>query len=156
MFKNGYSSDTAFELFLKKTDKILQKRLTRSDFHRALNAFDFRFAAPEIDGLFKLLDHNNDGELDVEEWKGRIYEDSLNPIQMLREVISQNRISSDDLLFKMHLRHWDEPLDFPKLCEALRKLDATLSEPQIRHLAKTLKNQDNKVEVQTLLRNLCG
>jgi len=29
----------------------------------------------------------------------------------------------------MHLRHWDEPLDFPKLCEALRKLDATLSEP---------------------------
>jgi Ca2+-binding EF-hand superfamily protein len=53
-----------------------------------LNAFDFRFAAPEIDGLFKLLDYNQDGELDVEEWKGRIYEDSLNPIQMLREVIT--------------------------------------------------------------------
>lgn len=103
-------------------------------------SLDFRFTAPEIDGLFRLLDINQDGDLDVEEWRSRIYEDSLNPLQMLREVIQINRITSDDLLFKMKLRHWDEPLDFPKLCEALRRLDATLSEPQIRHMAKTLKN----------------
>lgn len=45
-----------------------------------MNLFDFRFTAPEIDGLFKLLDINQDGELDIEEWKTRIYEDSLNPL----------------------------------------------------------------------------
>jgi hypothetical protein len=56
MFKGGLSSDTAFELFLKRVDRIIQKRLTRSEFHKALNSFDFRFSAPEIDGLFKLLD----------------------------------------------------------------------------------------------------
>jgi hypothetical protein len=38
----------------------------------------------------------------------------------------------------------------------LRKLDPTLSEPQLRSLAKTLKNKENKVEVSALLRNLCG
>jgi hypothetical protein len=75
---------------------------------------------------------------------------------MLREVVQNNRITSDDLLFKMQMRIWDEPLDFPRLCEGLRRLDPTISEPQLRHLAKTLKNKDNKVEITTLLRNLCG
>lgn len=56
----------------------------------------------------------------------------------------------------MQLRIWDEPLEFPRLCEALRRLDPTLSEPQLRHLAKSLKNKDNKVEITALLRNLCG
>lgn len=128
MFKNGYSSETAFELFLKRTNKILQKRLSRSDFHKVMNGQEFRFSAPEIDGLFQTLDVNQDGELDVEEWKSRIYEDSLNPLQMLREVVQNNRLTADDILFKMQLRIWDAPLDFPKLCESLRKLDPTLSE----------------------------
>ena len=56
----------------------------------------------------------------------------------------------------MQLRIWDAPLDFPKLCEGLRRLDPTLSETQIRHLAKQLKNKDNKVDVTALLRNLSG
>jgi hypothetical protein len=52
----------------------------------------------------------------------------LNPLQMLREVITASRITSHDLLFRMQLRIWDEPLDFPKLTEAIRKLDPTVSE----------------------------
>ena len=87
MFKNGLSSETAFDLFLRKTNRILEKRLTRADFHKALNACDFKFSAPEIDGLFYTLDTNQDQELDVDEWKNRIYEDSLNPLQMLRDVV---------------------------------------------------------------------
>lgn len=144
---------------MKVTGRYLQKKLTRVDFHKALNhesELGSKFSAPEIDGLFALLDMNQDGELDVDEWKTRIYEDSLNPIQMLREIIAQNRFTADDLLFKMHIRLWDNSLDFPKLSEALRRLDPTLSEPQLRSLAKMLKNKENKVEVATLLRNLCG
>lgn len=75
---------------------------------------------------------------------------------MLREVVTTNNLSPDDLLFKMKLRIWDHPLDFPKLCEALRRLDPSLSESQLRHLTKTLKNKDNKVEITAMLRNLCG
>lgn len=45
-----------------------------------MNEFDFKFSAPEIDGLFYTLDANQDEELDVDEWKSRIYEDSLNPL----------------------------------------------------------------------------
>lgn len=56
----------------------------------------------------------------------------------------------------MQIRIWDAPLDFIKLSEALRKIDPSISESQIRHLAKSLKNKDDKVEVGDLLRNLCG
>lgn len=131
MFKTGYSSETSFELFLRKVDKIIQKKLSRVDFHKAINSVEELrgFTAPEIDGLFKLLDSNRDGYLEIEEWASRIYEDSQNPLQMLREVVQNNRITSDDLLFKMHLRIWDQPLEFQRLCEAIRKLDPSISEP---------------------------
>jgi Ca2+-binding EF-hand superfamily protein len=49
---------------------------------------EFRFSAPKIDSLFTLLDSNADGELDIDEWKARIYEDSNNPLQLLREVVN--------------------------------------------------------------------
>ena len=75
---------------------------------------------------------------------------------MLRDVVQNNRLTPDDILFKMQLRIWDAPLDFGKLCEGLRKLDPTLSESQIRHLSKTLKNKENKVDIHALLRNLTG
>ena len=56
----------------------------------------------------------------------------------------------------MHMRIWDSPLDYPKFCEALRKLDPSLSESQLRVLAKMLKNKENKVDVPTLITNLSG
>jgi hypothetical protein len=31
---------------------------------------------------------------------------------MLREIVLEGKLTSDDLLFRMHLRIWDEPLDF--------------------------------------------
>lgn len=129
MFKNNLSSETTFEMFLKNVNKISQRRLTRVDFHKALNICNLKFSAPEIDGIFFLLDLNKDGELDLDEWKSRIYEDCLNPLQMLREVVATNKLTTDDLLFKMKLRIWDGPLEFPMLCEYLRRLDPTLSEP---------------------------
>lgn len=58
MFKNSLSSETTFDLFLKNTGRIVQKRLTRLDFHKAINTCGFKFSAPEIDGLFNLLDLN--------------------------------------------------------------------------------------------------
>jgi len=68
MFKSQLSSETAFDLMLAKTNRVLQKKLTRVDFHLALSELDLKFTAPEVDGLFKSLDINNDGEHDLEEW----------------------------------------------------------------------------------------
>ena len=75
---------------------------------------------------------------------------------MLREVIQNNKLTSDDILFRMNIRIWDNALDFNQFCICLRKLDPSLSESQLRVLAKVLKNRDGKVEVPTLLTNLCG
>ena len=80
MFKNNLSSETTFEMFLKHTNKVVQKKLTRVDFHKALSLCNLQFSAPEVDGLFYLLDLNQDGELDLDEWRSRIYEDCHNPL----------------------------------------------------------------------------
>ena len=83
MVKNNLSSETAFDKFLKVTGKVIEKKLTRIDFHKAINAnseLSGKFSAPEIDALFVLLDENKDGELDMDEWKGAIYEDQMNPL----------------------------------------------------------------------------
>jgi hypothetical protein len=37
IIKNGLSSETAFDRFLKITGKYIKKRLTRIDFHKAFN-----------------------------------------------------------------------------------------------------------------------
>jgi hypothetical protein len=52
-----------------------------------MSDLDLKFTAPEVDALFKVLDYNNDGELDQDEWLARVYCDSANPLQMLREII---------------------------------------------------------------------
>jgi Ca2+-binding EF-hand superfamily protein len=75
---------------------------------------------------------------------------------MLREVIQSNNLTSDDILFRMHARVWDGPMDYPRFCECLRKLDPSLGDSQLRVLAKTLRNKDGKIEVPNLLVNLCG
>ncbi len=75
---------------------------------------------------------------------------------MLREIIQDNKLTSDDLLFRMNLRIWDSPLDFPRFSECVRKLDPSLGDAQLRVFAKILKNKDNKIEVPTLITNLCG
>lgn len=75
---------------------------------------------------------------------------------MLREVIQQNNLTSDDILFRMNARVWDPAFDYPRFCEALRKLDPSLSESQLRVLAKALKNKEGKIDVPNLVMNLCG
>jgi Ca2+-binding EF-hand superfamily protein len=112
--------------------------------------------APEVDGLFKVLDANQDNEVDLKEWLARIYCDTENPLQMLREVIQGNNLTSDDLLFRMGLRIWDQALDYPRFSECIRKLDPSLGESQLRALAKSLKSKDGKIEVPGLITNLVG
>ena len=87
--KTGLSSETSFELLCKLSNKILEKRLSRPDFHKAIGMVNELkpMTAVEIDALFHLLDSKSDGELDLEEWRSRIYEDTNNPLQMLREIV---------------------------------------------------------------------
>ena len=56
----------------------------------------------------------------------------------------------------MGIRIWDNALDYNGLSSALRKLDSTLTDFQLRNLLKALKNNEGKVEIPALIRNLCG
>lgn len=58
------------------------------------------------------LDKDGDGVITEEEWTHKIFDDFRNPLQMLRETILENELSSDELLHKMKLRLDDEYLDY--------------------------------------------
>lgn len=56
MFKNSLNSETMFELLCKRSNKMLEKRLTRVEFHKAMNTFNIGYSAPQLDSIFTLLD----------------------------------------------------------------------------------------------------
>lgn len=150
MYKNGLTSEQAFEAIAGTKEKF-----NIAHFESVIKKL-FNLTAPEIESIFLEIDDNKDGYIDREEWLNKIYEDSSNPLQLLREIVNEHELSSDDLLFKMHLRIWDDPLDFKKFTTALRMLDSSLTDVQLRAMAKTMKNSKNLVDVPVLMRNLVG
>lgn len=92
----------------------------------------------------------------MREWTARIFEDAANPVALLREVIKENQLSSEELLHKMKLRIWDDALTQPKFNKCLRMLDPTLTDVQLKAMAAEMKDNENKVPVMTLVQNLVG
>ena len=68
----------------------------------------------------------------------------------------QNNLTSDELLYMMKLRIWDDALDLKQFNSCMRKLDPTLTDAQLKSMANQMKNSSNKVEILVLLQNLCG
>lgn len=155
MFSKQYCTKTAFERLCRSTDRFTQMSLTRYDFHRAVVINRIPLSTPEIDFLFDMLTGNTNGELNFEAWSFKIYDDIVNPLQALREVIQANKLDIDDCLYQMKLKIWDDPLDYKKFSNCLHHLDPTFSDSQCKALFNKLKNGD-RVEVQTLLNNICG
>lgn len=86
------------------------------------------FTSPEFECMFKYFDQNRDGKIDLREWSARIYEDSANPLALIREIVQSSGIDSDDLLHKMGLRIWDDPIDLTTFNRCMWVLDPTLTD----------------------------
>lgn len=111
--------------------------------------------AAQIDGLFNLLV----GEfefLNLELWQAKIYEDSGNPLQMIREVVSKYGLTQDDLMHQMKLKLWDDPLSASQLTKAIRHLDQSISDVQISALHQCLRQSSGLVPVPVLIQNITG
>lgn len=65
-------------------------------------------------------------------------------------------MNADDVLFQIKLKIWDEPLDYRRFGQAIRLLDSSFSESQLKVLFNKLKNADKKVDIQVLLSNVTG
>ena len=66
--------------------------------------------APEIDFLFDLLGQNSE-IITLDNWLSKIFDDALNPLQLIRELVFAEQMDSNDVLFQMKLKVWDEPLN---------------------------------------------
>jgi len=108
------------------------------DFHKAIVKNQVGLTAPEIDFLFDVLTgsdkSSHDSDLRLEHWVARIFDDALNPLQLIRELTQAENLDADDILFQMKLKAWDEPLTFDKFFVAVRCLDPSFSESQCKNL----------------------
>ena len=65
-------------------------------------------------------------------------------------------MDSNDVLFQMKLKAWDEPITFPKFLLAIRRLDPSFGESQVRTLFNKLKSPEELVDIPTMVNNLSG
>lgn len=148
----GLSSEQAFEQLTESTGSV-----NKQDFcDRITQKRGIEFTAPELDLIFKYFDSNRDGRIDFKEWTAKIYEDSTNPLALIREVITTHRLTSDELLHKMKLRIWDDSLSLSQFNKCMRELDPTLTDAQLKGMGAQMKDKTNKVPIFTLLHNLVG
>ena len=111
MYQNNLSSELAFDALCGAAGRFVEKSLSRAAFHKAMSHCEVGLPAVQVDALFSSLTTDAQASLSLAMWQSRIYEDGDNPLQMIREVVMQNGLTQDDLLFQMKLRAWDNPLD---------------------------------------------
>ena len=80
MHRNSLSAELAFDSLCRSVGHYHNKRLTRALFHRAFIANEVGLSAARIDSLFAALCSEANGEIDLDAWLSRIYEDGDNPL----------------------------------------------------------------------------
>lgn len=123
MHRNGLSSEPAFDALCRSVGKFHEKRMNRPQFHRACTMNEMGLTAAKVDSLFTVLCSEANGEIDFNAWSARIYEDGENPLQMIREIVLKYGLTQDDLMWQMHLKPWDDPLDNRQLTVCIRRMD---------------------------------
>lgn len=156
MFQKQYSTKTAFDRLVRCVDRFGINTLRRVDLHKAFIVNRVGLTAPEIDFLCDLLLDNSAGEISFEHWSSKIYDDVVNPLQLIREVVHSQNINEDDLLFQMKIKIWDDPLYYKQFENCLLRIDPSFSDGQCKALFDKLKNQEERVEIPLLVNNICG
>ena len=80
----------------------------------------------------------------------------LNPLQIIRDVIQQYDLTSDDILHRIKKKIVDEAMNFNMFKDCMMRLDASLTPLQIKSLFDTLKNDEGRVEIYLMLENFTG
>lgn len=104
MGKKSFNSDEYFDHLVSFKNFKVEGKISRFDFHNALQKENYIMTAQEIDILFNILDIKKDGFIDREEWNTKIKStsDSLFKIQ---DLIKKNNLEIEDILFRMQIDH---------------------------------------------------
>jgi Ca2+-binding EF-hand superfamily protein len=158
VFKSGLSIRQAYDRIHDFTNAKLIG-IDKEQFYYGVRSL-LKLRVEEIDVLFTAVDLKKDGVVDWEEWQQVLGEEGKgvtdNPMENLRMVVKKYKISADDLMFTMKLRVWDPPLNYTDFKAAFLRLDPTLTETDLHRMAKELKNDQDKIEIGTIMRNLTG
>jgi hypothetical protein len=97
-----YSLDEYFEHLLCIKVNVNEKKLTKSEFFKAMKKDNYNFSAQEIHFLFKCLDKKCDNFLDKEEFTEKLKLLS-DPIFIIQDFIKKNKLNIEDILNRMQI-----------------------------------------------------
>ena len=80
--------------------------------------------------------------------------DETDSMKILRQICKN--MSATEVLKRLEVRLWDEPLGRDSFKKLIHRLDPTLGEDLLLRAFSKLRNQEGRVEVQVLVRNLVG
>lgn len=159
MSSRHYSSEEAFERLLRSVDRLSQRSLRRYELHKAAVSNGIKLTAPEIDFLFDVLTGFKNLPttlLGQKQWTTKIFDESGNSLQVIRALMQKENIDRDKAMKIMDVKLWDPALDFTSFQRVIRRLEQSLSEQLCRTLFTKIQNNAQKVELPTLLANICG
>lgn len=80
----------------------VEGKISRFDFHKALQKENYNLTAQELDFLFNILDSKKDGFIDREEWNAKIKSTAC-PLFKIQDLIRKNNLEIEDILFRIQI-----------------------------------------------------
>ena len=145
---NRFSAAQGFNKLLESVYAI--DTLSKENFIKAMKKLDIQ--SPEAELFFKLLDSKSDSKIDLSEWKSKLFEEDED-LNEMRDTIMSYGLDPNEILEKMDLRGKTK-LTVEELCEALQRVDKSLSNKKAVEIARSLTNLKNDINVNELIEKI--
>ena len=148
MQANRFSTAQGFNKLLESVNAI--ETLSKENFLKAMRKLDIQ--GPDAESFFKLLDTKNDFKVDLSEFKSKLFEED-EELNLMRDTIISYNLDPNEILSKMDLRGKSK-LTVEELCEALLKVDKSLTSKKAVEIAHSLTNLTNEINVNDLIEKI--
>lgn len=145
---NRFSSGQGFAKLLDFAGS--SEYLSKEQFVKAVGKIDI--ASREAEVFFKLLDGKNDGKLDQNEWKGKLYEDDIE-LNEMRDTVMAYGLDPNEILMKMDLKG-RKKITVEELCLALQRVDPSLNSRKAVEIAKSLTGLNSDINVNEFIEKI--
>ena len=145
---NRLSTAQGFKQLLESVNAI--ETLSKENFLKAMKKLDIQGA--EAESFFKLLDSKSDSKIDLSEFKSKLFEQD-EELNLMRDTIISYNLDPNEILSKMDLRGKSK-LTVEELCEALLKVDKSLTNSKAVEIAHSLTNLSKEINVNDLIEKI--
>ncbi|EGR32802.1 hypothetical protein IMG5_070330 [Ichthyophthirius multifiliis] len=154
--KNQLTCEDAFIEFCKKStgNHHIGIKLTSEDIYNGISKLNLEINSVQITELHRLLDHNKDGFVDLDDWLN-VFRITRNPqLQLIRENIRKSGFSEEDLLEILGFTKDQKSINNVMLKGALKKLDKNLDDAKAFQIVQSIMKEKELIDSYDIIEEL--